>query len=619
MKDQPNVYKCLLLFMMIGGVFSVCVAKSTRVKQPDYAMRNSHMFSIEEVFLTDSNTQVKMCAKSSPGTSYTIDSLSYLRIGNEKFCIIDVEGVGFGSTRNKIPESGKQSFTLTFQALPKNTSSFDFIECNSPSCFNIYGILLKSNYKNYKNIIPKDLQKADYSKSEMPKFELAYGSTQVIVHLLSPVPVDTSFFSKLTVFDMLTGENIEYKASIDSTGTYRWDYQQYGSTLVQLGEQIRFFVDPGVKNELWIDLYAFSHHQPYLYTQGRLDALNRAFTNRLRFDYNNITGLYETISDMTVEQYVAFSQQILQDSTAAIESNKSLSPLAKSLYKELVKTEYAALILDVNLLRLMASYYLNKDLSKVSKASQEEILTALKRIDYKSDNGLYFTSITGYNALIYRNTQIADSLFLDNNSELKTLIQYRKIYNDWIMNIDKAPDNSVDFLGSKFYSDVFRIKKAEEIRKKAVYDSLMNNNKTVFVEKVPEVDNKDLFSSILSTYKGKIVLVDFWGVTCGPCMHSIRSIEPLKKTELKSADLEFVYLTCSTWSSLDKWYEVINHIKGHHYFLTVEQWNAIMAQFKHGESVPFYIIVQKDGSVTPLENQSPEDIKAVLLKNINNK
>ncbi len=61
------------------------------------------------------------------------------------------------------------------------------------------------------------------------------------------------------------------------------------------------------------------------------------------------------------------------------------------------------------------------------------------------------------------------------------------------------------------------------------------------VNHTPEVPNDALMSAIVSRYKGKAVVMDFWA-TCGPCLEAIVQSRDFKK-QLSGKDVAFVYVS----------------------------------------------------------------------------
>lgn len=114
------------------------------------------------------------------------------------------------------------------------------------------------------------------------------------------------------------------------------------------------------------------------------------------------------------------------------------------------------------------------------------------------------------------------------------------------------------------------------------------------IRKVPQVPYDQLLNSIVSQYKGQIVLIDFWATWCGPCRAAMEEIEPLKSGIYSGA--KYVYITSQT-SPRGVWEKMIRSIKGDHYYLSNAQLQAIFKQIGT-DAFPTYLVVGKDGVIS---------------------
>jgi thiol-disulfide isomerase/thioredoxin len=152
---------------------------------------------------------------------------------------------------------------------------------------------------------------------------------------------------------------------------------------------------------------------------------------------------------------------------------------------------------------------------------------------------------------------------------------------------DKQIENIKSYFKNKSYVDIL-LAENEKITKVAAITASLQINET------PVVPKEKLMDAIVSKYKGKVVLVDFWATWCAPCLDGMKKSRELKK-ELIDKDVVFVYIA-NISSPKKLWETKIQGIGGEQYYLNREEWEYILDTFDFS-GIPTYFLYDKTGEL----------------------
>ncbi len=117
-------------------------------------------------------------------------------------------------------------------------------------------------------------------------------------------------------------------------------------------------------------------------------------------------------------------------------------------------------------------------------------------------------------------------------------------------------------------------------------------------------------------FKGKIVYVDFWGTTCGPCLAEFRNFtQPVKDRYSTRNDISYLYVAQGNeylWHEQIKKYDV----KGYHIFVKEKQYENLYKRSTKDTTIqmPHYLIIDKNGNIVEPNAKQPSDVDSLHLQ-----
>jgi thiol-disulfide isomerase/thioredoxin len=113
----------------------------------------------------------------------------------------------------------------------------------------------------------------------------------------------------------------------------------------------------------------------------------------------------------------------------------------------------------------------------------------------------------------------------------------------------------------------------------------------------------DLFNNLLEPYRGKYVLVDFWGTGCGPCRSYIERTVDFRNKYAGSDKVQFLFITGEGNSPSEKVYNeyIGKYLSGWPSLRLPNEDNLKLATLFNISGIPHYVLVDADGSVLSMD------------------
>ena len=606
-----------LSHLFIAGLLLLasCTPENRVIENPVYTARNNDVIEVSKVSLTDSTTVLDIQATYTPG--YWIKIVSNTLLTDDKGNIYPLTSSN-GIDLDKefwMPESGEATFQLVFPPLKRGAKTIDFIEgADAADGFRIWNIQLKE--ATQKINIPKEFTQAEVDKNA-PLTEPAfiYGPATIKGKVLG---YTKGMPDKITIEDYnpfyggIMGKDPE--TTLDEDGSFSYTINLLGMTRISLNYANNYIQIWGMPNEtskVCINMPEITRRKSKIHADkasyGEAIYYNGPWESLVMENAKKSTIVYDTSRELSIP-----NEELLNTSFEAFKANEikiyetiiekaNQSDLSQAT-KDYIKVEAAARMMSSLIMapNNYISIYQRKELMK--NKSEEEILAGWKKMSQTIPANFYQLPKELedlLNSTIAITTNPYPSLLRINGNTstmkeglLKSMNKTLAIVND-LHGFTPLTDKQKEEMKSlpeacQQYLNVANeelLATIEANKKKEDYN----------VNEVGEVANEKLFESIISKFRGKVLLVDFWATWCGPCRAANKEMKPMKET-LKEKDIVYVYITGET-SDKPTWEQMIPDLHGEHFYLTQEQWEYLGNSLDIS-GVPTYYIIDREGNTT---------------------
>ena len=537
-----------------------------------------------EIIFRDTATTVHFTMEKEKGQSFRFASTSYLldEDGN-RYPLRSAEGIALDSWVQS-PESGMTDFTMHFEPMPKKVQVFDYIEGDEKGSFRLLGI----HDKKYKVNAPTLQELSEANPYTVPADWLKT-DTITIRGRIEDYDAEKLGFTSMNCYyyNVFEKDGVTLIFDIAPDGTFEKKFQAYYPTCEVIApdnSNIRFdnvpiFARPGETIDITIKPNEYGVYECY-YNNGSSKEVKRWLKADL-----DMWELTKPISEFKgkISEMDKVADQTWQDMLYIIQREATRQHFTAQ------EMQLALANMQGSFIDAMANYIHNhkRGLTKVKEVDGEfdvEILDSIEwveldkkehykmmqRIDY--DNPLLMCS--DFHIVLNR-IQIAGNIIrlkykdvvvdekgeyvINIENEKKLLANYIPalrelmgtdknnltiqlcVYNEMMNHFDKWLSREALLSNvMPVYLDVFTNPYIHQ-KAEAFYAQKMEQ-KEIAVPLPTDNPSAVLIRALCARNPGRYLMIDFWGMSCGPCRAAIQMSKELRAEIAKRDDVKLIFI-----------------------------------------------------------------------------
>ena len=580
--------KSTIITILLALVSVVGQAKTFKtIKNPETMACvnvNPGELKAREIIFRDTATTVHFTMEKEKGQSFLFASTSYLldEDGN-RYPLRSADGIAHDSWVQS-PESGITNFTMHFEPMPKKVQVFDFIEGDEKGSFRLLGI----HDKKYKVNVPTLQELSEANPYTVPADWLKT-DTITIRGRIEGYDAEKLGFTSMNCYyySVFEKDGVTLIIDIAPDGTFEKKFQAYYPTYEVIApdnSNIRFdnvpiYARPGETIDITIKPNEHGIYECY-YNNGSCKEVERWLKADL-----DMWELTKPISEFkgNISEMDKVADQTWLDILYIIQREATRQHFTTQ------EMQLALASMQGSIIEAMANYIRNhkRGLTKVKEVDGEfdvEILDSIEwkeldkmehykmmqRIDY--DNPLLMCSdfhivlnriqiVGNIIRLKYKDVVVDEKgeYVFNIENEKKLLANYIPalrelmgtdknnfaiqlcVYNEMMNHFDKWQSQKALLSNvMPVYLDVFTNPYIHQ-KAEAFYARKMEQ-KEIAVPLPSNNPSAVLIRALCARYPGRYLMIDFWGMSCGPCRAAIQMSKELRAEIAKRDDVKLIFI-----------------------------------------------------------------------------